>query len=101
MSHVALYADALASVREVLSFHAGQPAFLPRSIELEYAARAAAHAALRHGVGLAALSADLGRVAAEAFPREPNAAVAAGRAMARSAARAFHDAGGGMLVNSA
>jgi len=94
MPYVLPYADALASLREVLSFYAGQPTFLPRSIELESAAQAAAHAALRNGVALATLSADLGRLAAEALPNEPNAAVAAGRAMARWAARAFDEAGG-------
>lgn len=101
MPDILPYAHALAALREVLSFYASQPTFLPRSIELESGARAAAHAALRNGVALATLSADLGRLAAEALPTEPNAAVAAGRAMARWAARAFDDAGGAVMVAGA
>lgn len=101
MPNIPPYANALASLREVLSFYAGQPSFLPRSIELENATRVAAHAALRNGVALATLCADLGRIAAVGLPREPNAAVAAGRAMGRWAARAFDDAGGAVLAASA
>lgn len=87
------YLDALARVRAVLDHHAGNPAFLPTSIELESEATAVARVAVAQNVAVGVLTADLERLAADALAHVPPA-VEVGCALAWWAVRAYTDAGG-------
>src|SRR6476659_6019311 len=89
------YGDALGAVRTVLQSYAARPDELPRSRELADAACAAARSARQHGVTLASLLADLGRITAETITGDANAAVKAARAIARWADREYSDLTGG------
>ena len=88
------YDEALSRVRELLRslIPTGLP--LPIADELKDAARDAARAGLQDHVPLPVVSADLGRLVAETMLGHPHA-VEVGLAMARRAAREYHDAGDG------
>lgn len=92
MSLIPPYPDALRALRDVLAFYAARPSVLPHLLELEDKGHGAARAALNARVPLPALSAELGRLAAETIPPDPAGATPAGRAMARWAAREYYGA---------
>lgn len=100
MSQVRPYDEALARVREVLAFHRRRPDFLPRSLEMEDAARGVARAALHDGVPVTGALADLGRAVADIIVEDRQAAVRAAQAMARWAAREYRETAGGVTRES-
>jgi hypothetical protein len=92
MADMSLYEFALTHVSDVLQPLAAAGLRPPIAAQLEAAVRVAARAAFRDGIPLAVVSADLGRIVALAMLGDP-AAVDVGRAMARRAAKEYHEAG--------
>jgi Mg-chelatase subunit ChlD len=86
---MSLYDFALTHVSDVLRSLATAGLRTPIAAQLEAAVRVAARAAVRDSIPLAVVSADLGRLVAEAMLGDPHA-VDVGRAMARRAAREYH-----------
>ena len=90
MAAAPAYDEALSRVREVLRSLVLTGLRLPIPNELKDAVRETVHAALRDHVPLPVVSADLGRLVAETMLGDPHA-VEVGLAMARRAAREYHE----------